>query len=95
VGEGVLADLPRKRLDYGARLRVPPTTGEVQGHRHKLGNYEIPIRCRGPLTVKSCTPDLAGLVGKAAGQALQHGVEKFLEDKAGGAGKAIKKLLEF
>lgn len=95
VGEGVLADLPRKRTDYVARLRMPPTTGEAQGHRYNLGDYEIPIRCRGPLTVKSCIPDLASLAGKATGKALQKGVEKLLEDKAGGAGKAIKKLLEF
>ncbi|MBM4226166.1 MAG: AsmA family protein [Gammaproteobacteria bacterium] len=95
TGEGVLADLPRTQMDYVARLRVPPASGETQGHRYNLGDYEIPIRCRGPLAVKSCTPDLAGLAGKATGQALQKGVEKLIEEKAGGAGKAIKKLLEF
>lgn len=95
AGEGVLADLPRKRVDFAARLRVPPGTTEAQGHRYNLGDYEIPIRCRGPLAVKSCTPDLVGLAGRATGKALQKGVEKLIEEKAGGAEKAIKKLLEF
>jgi AsmA protein len=95
AGEGVLADLPRKRMDFAARLRVPPGTTEAQGHRYNLGDYEIPILCRGPLAVKSCTPDLVGLAGRATGKALQKGVEKLIEEKAGGAEKAIKKLLEF
>ncbi len=95
TGEGALADLPRKRMDFAARLRVPPGTTEAQGHRYNLGDYEIPIRCRGPLAVKSCRPDLAGLVDRETRKALQKSAEKLIEEKAGGAGKAIKKLLEF
>ena len=94
TGKGVMADLNHRRIDYRANLGVPleDTAGKPAS---ELVGFEIPVRCLGELAVSSCKADLAGLLGKAVQGVVNNGLGRKLKDEARGAGKALRKLLEF
>jgi AsmA protein len=94
TGKGVMADLNRRRIAYRATLAVPLEDSDGKSSVGLRG-FEIPVRCEGELSVSSCKPDLAGLLGKAVKGVVNNGLGRKLEDEARGAGKALRKLLEF
>lgn len=94
TGKGVMADLNRRRIAYRASLAVPLEDSDGKS-TIGLSGFEIPVRCEGELAVSSCKPDLAGLLSKAVKGVVNNGLGRKLKDEARGAGKALRKLLEF
>ena len=94
TGKGVMADLNRRRIAYRASLAVPLEDSDGKS-TVGLSGFEIPVRCEGDLAVSSCDPDLAALLGKAVKGVVNNELGRKLKDEARGAGKALRKLLEF
>lgn len=96
TGEGMLANLNDMTIKYDSKIAVDAVTAEQDTSRYNLGNYTVPIRCRGEISGKSCLPDLADIAKSAATAAVKEKVKEKLEDAVGGkAGDALKKLLKF
>jgi hypothetical protein len=94
-GDGMLANLNDMTIKYDARVAVDQAGLEQGAAHYHLGDYVIPIRCRGAISGASCLPDLAELAKRAATQAVKETIKKELDDSLGGAGKALKNLLKF
>jgi AsmA protein len=94
-GDGLLANLNDNTTKYDARIAVDQGSQEQGATHYTLGDYVIPIRCRGPISSTSCLPDFGELAKVAATKALRDQVEKKLDKSLGGAGKALKNLLKF
>ncbi len=95
TGDGLLANLNDDTIKYDARIAVDQGSQEQDGAHYTLGDYIIPIRCRGPVSGTSCLPDFGELAKVAATKALRDQVEKKLDKSLGPAGKALKNLLKF
>ena len=95
AGDGMLANLNEMTIKYDARVAVDQGSLEQGAAHYNLGDYVIPIRCRGPLSGTSCVPDFGELAKRAATKAIKDEIEKKLDDSLGGAGKALKNLLKF
>ncbi len=95
AGDGLLANLNDDTIKYDARIAVDQGSLEQGAAHYMLGDYVIPIRCRGPISGTSCLPDFGELAKVAATKALRDQVEKKLDKSLGGAGKALKNLLKF
>lgn len=93
AGEGMLANLADHTIKYDARVIVDETSAEQGASQYNLGGYAIPIRCRGEIGGSSCLPDFGELAKNAAAKAVKDKLKEKLEDS--GAGKALKKLLNF
>lgn len=94
-GEGMLANLADFTTKYDASIRVDEGSLEQGAKRYSLGDYDIPIRCRGKLSGASCLPDFGELGKRAAVKAVKDKVEEKLDKSLEGAGEALRKLLKF
>jgi AsmA protein len=94
-GEGMLANLADMTSKYDAAIHVDQDSLEQGAQRYALGDYDIPIRCRGKLSGTSCLPDLGELGRRVALKAVKDKVGEKLERSLEGAGEALKKLLKF
>jgi len=95
-GNGMLANLNDMTIKYDSKIAVEAVSAEQGADRFNLGGYEVPVRCRGEISGKSCLPDLADVAKSAATAAVKEKVEEKIKDAVGGkAGDALKKLLKF
>ena len=96
TGDGLLANLNDMSIKYDAKIAVDAASTEQGAHRYNLGDYTVPVRCRGEISGKSCLPDVGDIAKTAAKAAVRKEVEKKVQDAVGDkAGEALKKLLKF
>ncbi len=95
TGEGMLANLQDMTIKYDAKIGIDKENVAQTSANYNLGDYAIPIRCRGEISGTSCLPDLGELAKQAAGKAVKEKIKEKLEESMGGAGKALKNLLNF
>jgi AsmA protein len=80
TGKGVLADLPRDRIDYTASATVVATSkGQGGKDLAQLDGITIPIRIKGSIEDPKISPDLGGIAASFA----TNEVKKKLLDKLG------------
>lgn len=80
TGKGVIADLPRDRIDYTASATVVATSkGQGGKDLEQLDGLTIPIKIKGSLADPRISPDLGGVAASFAG----NEVKKKLLDKLG------------
>jgi AsmA protein len=96
TGDGLLANLNDMSIKYDAKIAVDAASTEQDAHRYNLGDYTVPVRCRGEISGRSCLPDVGDIAKTAATAAVRKEVEKKVQDAVGDkAGEALKKLLKF
>ena len=96
AGQGMLANLNDMTIKYDSKIAVDAASAEQGTERFNLGGYEVPIRCRGEISGRSCLPDLADIAKNAATAAVKEKVKEKVKEAVGGkAGDALKKLLDF
>jgi AsmA protein len=96
TGDGLLANLNDMSIKYDAKIAVDAASTEQGARRYNLGNYTVPVRCRGEISGKSCLPDVGDIAKTAAKDAVKKEIEKKVQDAVGDkAGEALKKLLKF
>lgn len=96
TGSGMLANLNDMTIKYDAKIAVDAASTERDSHRYNLGDYTVPVRCRGEISGRSCLPDAGEIAKTAAKDAAKKKLQEKLEDAVGGkAGDALKKILKF
>jgi hypothetical protein len=75
TGQGVLANLNNETINYDMAVNVDETKTTRNEKSYNIGGYEIPVKCRGPLSKPDCKPD----VGDIAKVLLQKGGEEKLK----------------
>ena len=96
TNDSLLANLNDMSIKYDAKIAVDAASTEQGAHRYNLGDYTVPVRCRGEISGRSCLPDVGDIAKTAATAAVRKEVEKKVQDAVGDkAGEALKKLLKF
>jgi AsmA protein len=96
TGDGMLANLNDMTIKYDAKIGVDAASAERGSSRYNLGDYTVPVRCRGEISGTSCLPDAGEIVKNVAKDAAKKKLQEKLEDAVGGkAGEALKKILKF
>jgi AsmA protein len=96
TGDGMVANLNDDTMKYDAKVAVDSGTAQRGEETYNLGNYAVPIRCRGKLGANACKPDAGDIVAEIGKGAVKKEIGKQLEKAVGGeAGEALKKLFKF
>jgi hypothetical protein len=95
TGKGTLADIKKSSIDYDLALHVAATPKQHNSQTHKLGNYQIPIHCRGDLSGPACTPDLHNIVDQIIKKDSKKKIKKLEKTIKKEAEKFLKGLLQF
>lgn len=90
------SDLLAKTVDYRVEPKAAATL-EGQGGQSDVTGLMVPVIVEGPWHDLSYTPDLAGMIGKDIGKALEAGTEgvaKAVEGVATGATEGVSEAVE-
>lgn len=89
TGTGMLANLRNMTWKYDLLVSVVERSVARNEQTYNIGDYNIPIKCRGELTGENCKPDISGLAAVAAKKII---LDKLTMPGTGaetGAGKAV------